>query len=427
MALSVINAANNSVIDVLVTVNRPANTLTGDLMLAIVTSDAPAGTLIPPSGWTDLSGSPFDDNGPHVQRTWILYRVMQAGDPASFNFEVDAASVLTCGIITFRGQSTSTPISDITSTLNSGSTASRVAPSTTAGQDGSIWMALFGAEANGVDFSLSIPSTFDVNTKIAGNIRDELGTNNAVAIGGFFKAVNAGATGTATSSTGSATRGIQVSLIVNPGTISTTATLTADDKTYDATTTATGSLSLSNIVGGDDVSASASSTTFANANVGTGKTVTASGITLSGADAAKYTLSSSTATDTADISARAITITADDKSKNEGDADPALTYQVTSGAFQGSDAPSGALTRDAGESAGAYAITQGTLDAGSNYALTFIEGTLTIHAVGGGGFPPGILDAKTGILRYKVKLDLPASGLRWSRWKRRGRTLFGLD
>src|SRR5207237_9841619 len=49
------------------------------------------------------------------------------------------------------------------------------------------------------------------------------------------------------------------------------------------------------------------------------------------------------------IAARAVTITADPNSKTYGDADPALTYQLTSGTLAYSDAFTGALTRDAGE------------------------------------------------------------------------------
>ena len=61
------------------------------------------------------------------------------------------------------------------------------------------------------------------------------------------------------------------------------------------------------------------------------------------------------------VTKRAVTITADAKSKTYGDADPALTYQITSGSLVGSDAFTGALTRAAGEDVGSYAIEQGTL------------------------------------------------------------------
>src|SRR5204862_519955 len=77
------------------------------------------------------------------------------------------------------------------------------------------------------------------------------------------------------------------------------------------------------------------------------------------------------------IAARAITVTADAKSKTYGDADPALTYQLTSGSLVTGDSFAGGLTRVAGENVGSYAITQGTL-ALSNYTLSYVGANLTI-------------------------------------------------
>ena len=73
-------------------------------------------------------------------------------------------------------------------------------------------------------------------------------------------------------------------------------------------------------------------------------------------------------------------MTADPKSKVYGSADPALTFQLTSGSLLSGDSLTGALTRAAGESVsgGPYPITQGTLTAGGNYALTFVGAALTI-------------------------------------------------
>ena len=96
--------------------------------------------------------------------------------------------------------------------------------------------------------------------------------------------------------------------------------LTGANKVYDATTTAssTGTPSLVGIVGGDVVTISGSPTlTFANATVGTGKTITVSGYTLSGAQAARYTVTQPTGL-TGDITAKALTITADNVTKTAG-------------------------------------------------------------------------------------------------------------
>jgi hypothetical protein len=75
---------------------------------------------------------------------------------------------------------------------------------------------------------------------------------------------------------------------------------------------------------------------------------------------------------------RAVEITADAKSKVYGDADPALTYQITSGSLAFSDAFTGALTREAGEDVGTYAILQGTVALNDNYTLTYVGADLTI-------------------------------------------------
>ncbi|MCX4160047.1 MULTISPECIES: MBG domain-containing protein [Paraburkholderia] len=77
------------------------------------------------------------------------------------------------------------------------------------------------------------------------------------------------------------------------------------------------------------------------------------------------------------ITPRPITLTGDQLSKVYGNTDPNLTYQITSGNLVGTDAISGAATRQTGENVGNYAINQGTL-ANSNYAITFVNGQLQI-------------------------------------------------
>ena len=94
-----------------------------------------------------------------------------------------------------------------------------------------------------------------------------------------------------------------------------TGNITAADKVYDATTSATIlTRTLSGVLGGDDVSYAGGTATFSDKNVGVAKTVTGSGLSLSGADAGNYTVNTSAAT-TADITALALTgsITAADK------------------------------------------------------------------------------------------------------------------
>ena len=156
-----------------------------------------------------------------------------------------------------------------------------------------------------------------------------------------------------------------------------TITATGVNKVYDGTTAATVTLS-DNRVPGDVLTDSYTTASFSDKNVGTSKTVSVSGISIiGGADAGNYTFNT-TATTTADITQRPITVTADAKAKFYGSSDPTLTYQVTSGSLVSGDAFSGALSRAAGESVGTYPILQNTLTAGSNYNLTYVGNTLTI-------------------------------------------------
>ncbi|MFC5548794.1 YDG domain-containing protein [Massilia aerilata] len=101
---------------------------------------------------------------------------------------------------------------------------------------------------------------------------------------------------------------------IRPRTISASG-LVAENKVYDATRTATISGTLSGIVPGDSVSLAGATGLFDTKNAGTGKTVTISNASLTGADAYNYTMSDS-ATTTADITPRPLAwggIRADDK------------------------------------------------------------------------------------------------------------------
>ena len=77
------------------------------------------------------------------------------------------------------------------------------------------------------------------------------------------------------------------------------------------------------------------------------------------------------------IGTKAITVTADARSKVYGAADPTLTYTVSPALVAG-DGFTGTLSRATGTHVGTYAIGQGTLAAGDNYALTFVPADLTI-------------------------------------------------
>ncbi len=156
--------------------------------------------------------------------------------------------------------------------------------------------------------------------------------------------------------------------------------ITASNKVYDATTSATintGSAALVGLVSSDSPTLNTGSAAgvFADVNMGTGKTVTITGLTISGASSSNYTLTQPTTT--ADITARPITVTANALSKAFGDSDPTLTYGLT-GSLVGADSFSGSLSRATGEDVGAYSISQGSLLLNSNYTLTYAGDSFTI-------------------------------------------------
>lgn len=85
------------------------------------------------------------------------------------------------------------------------------------------------------------------------------------------------------------------------------------------------------------------------------------------------------------INKKAVTITAEDKSKFYGEKDPVLTFKAEGDLENDKVSDSDiALTRAQGEEAGSYKITASARDgANSNYSYSFAEGTMTITYIPG--------------------------------------------
>ena len=115
--------------------------------------------------------------------------------------------------------------------------------------------------------------------------------------------------------------------------------ITASDKTYDGNTNATltGTAVYSGLVNGDTFTGSYTGV-FANANVGTGKTVTVNSITLAngsnGGLAANYSISPGQTT-TANVTAKALTVSGITASNKTYDANAVATLDATSVAYTG--------------------------------------------------------------------------------------------
>lgn len=170
--------------------------------------------------------------------------------------------------------------------------------------------------------------------------------------------------------------------------ISAVAGITAADKVYDGTTTATlnkGAATLTGMVDGDDLSVASATGAFADKNAGSGKTVNISDIALGGTDKGNYILTGTTATTSASITRVALTVTANDDSKTyDGQAYADGNGVGFSGFISGesSDVLGGSVSY-AGNSQGAvnkgtYVITPGGLTS-SNYNISFVNGQLKIN------------------------------------------------
>ncbi len=166
--------------------------------------------------------------------------------------------------------------------------------------------------------------------------------------------------------------------------LSLTVSATGVDKPYDGTTNATVTLS-DNRISGDSFSDTYTTASFADANVGSNKTVNVFGIAISGIDATNYT-ANTTASTTANITAVSLTITADNKSKTAGLPNPPLTASYAG--FVVGDDTNNALTTQVTLSTTAttnspvdtYPITASGAVA-PNYTISYNSGTLTVVAV----------------------------------------------
>ncbi|WP_344302693.1 MBG domain-containing protein, partial [Nocardioides bigeumensis] len=171
-----------------------------------------------------------------------------------------------------------------------------------------------------------------------------------------------------------------------------TGSFTAANKSYDgnADATVTGR-SLSGVLDGDTVTLDGGTAAFNNKLVANGKTVTLSGASLGGSSAGNYSLGSIFTT-TANITAKALTITADSRTKTFGESLDLGTTAFTTGAGQlvSGDSVTAVTLTSAGAAAnapvvaGGYPIVpSGATGVGlANYDITYVNGALTVAQEG---------------------------------------------
>lgn len=184
-----------------------------------------------------------------------------------------------------------------------------------------------------------------------------------------------------------------------------TAAVVASDKTYDRGDAATiTSCSLSGALAADaaNLRCSAASATFADANAGAGKAVTATGLTLSGSAANRYILDEPTASTTATIRPKQVTaaVAASDKTY-DGTALATITSCTLAGVFR---ADSAAV--DCSAASASFADP----NAGSGKTVT--AGGIALSGGASGNYVPSSPTAATTatIRRKSVAADVTVSG-----------------
>jgi len=160
-------------------------------------------------------------------------------------------------------------------------------------------------------------------------------------------------------------------LAVNPKPVTITG-LSASDKIYDGTTTATitGTAVINGKIDADTVTTDAGTATFADKNVGTEKDVTFSGWSLDGTDAGNYLLSAQPESVTANITVKTVTVSAGTPERTlipfGGDTQYGTTKAFSVNGIVGSD------TVTIGMAANSYGLSL------SNNTNIGISGTITL-------------------------------------------------
>ena len=165
-----------------------------------------------------------------------------------------------------------------------------------------------------------------------------------------------------------------------------TPSVSAGDKTYDGTSGATiTDRSIDGVIDSEDVSLIGGVAVFNNRHTGINKTVTITGLSLDGADAGNYALTSTAAATQAAVHARPITVTAaSDAKPYDGVATSVGTPTITTGSLAGEDTAAWSQSFDNRNAGPGKILTPAGVvsdgNNGSNYAVTFMPvtaGTIT--------------------------------------------------
>ncbi|MCK4840316.1 MAG: hypothetical protein KAT04_00370, partial [Methylococcales bacterium] len=151
--------------------------------------------------------------------------------------------------------------------------------------------------------------------------------------------------------------------------------ITASNKVYDGTTTASTAATLSGLIAGDTVSNSIAST-FNDKNVGTAKTVTVDTVTLAGTDSANYAIATGQTT-TANVTQKALIPSGITANNKVYDGTTTATVNATLAGLIGGDSVSIASTFDDESIGVAKTVTLNSLAGtdGANYSAVLGQTT----------------------------------------------------
>ena len=172
---------------------KPAGTQFGDLLVAVCQADSSV-TWTGDTGWTQVAVG-----GPTGMR--IAYKVATVSEPSIYTFTASISSAMTCNIFAFRCGAF-----DVAGAFSNPGSTTVTAPSITVSDANSLLLAFFSTQ----DASVA-PTTPSGMTQIA---IDSNATSPSSAV--FSQQINAGASGTRSSSFGSSIKGCGVLISIKP-------------------------------------------------------------------------------------------------------------------------------------------------------------------------------------------------------------------
>ncbi len=406
-----------------VTINMPANTQAGDLLVA--TLMLVGGTKIDvssPPGWTLI----HRNNKQRYIGMGSYYRIASGSDPASYSFGLDEKTRWAASISRISGADIENPIDAVGGKRKRSGNV--IAPSITTGQNDTLVLAFY-ANRHAATYTPDTSTTeqFDQPNVLAGLPSNMLAT---------FEQAQAGATGNKTAQPSLSKKGWvaqQISIapassspppidlseftvfsadtasIGDPLVLHFSDSRDADGNPLNGPATVTVVSSIDKLIFNNEVHFSSGS---ADLSI-TLSSLAEHGLTLAVRGIQPVHLLS------VSLRPRPVTLTADPgQSKAESDPDPELTFSVTSGTLL-ADAPlAGILARDSGESPGLYTLRQGSLtdENNSSYTITFIPSDFEIVAPEPPGPNVSLIEKGLWVSPENI-VDLPMVGNPWRKMK----------